>query len=181
MLIAASNCAYRSLQFWGMFDLDFSVWPDVLIIKTSGLSIWEWLTLFAPLIRSPVMEVPTDSPLSEEQGRLYFRDVILGIEYREYLYLGPLCGTFQVSVLQSNDRKRLFSKLNYGAFILKQVSPLKPIRIHEPAEWGWIYSLLENHYFCTEIMPTYLNRKFQTIKATWVYCFRHRCKSSVML
>uniref|UniRef100_A0A7N6FHZ0 Protein kinase domain-containing protein n=1 Tax=Anabas testudineus TaxID=64144 RepID=A0A7N6FHZ0_ANATE len=33
---------------------------------------------------SPVMEVPTDSPLSEEQARLYFRDVILGIEYLHY-------------------------------------------------------------------------------------------------
>uniref|UniRef100_A0A3Q3EIH9 non-specific serine/threonine protein kinase n=1 Tax=Labrus bergylta TaxID=56723 RepID=A0A3Q3EIH9_9LABR len=32
----------------------------------------------------PVMEVPTDSPLSEEQARLYFRDVILGIEYLHY-------------------------------------------------------------------------------------------------
>uniref|UniRef100_A0A3Q3L486 Calcium/calmodulin-dependent protein kinase kinase 1, alpha a n=1 Tax=Mastacembelus armatus TaxID=205130 RepID=A0A3Q3L486_9TELE len=33
---------------------------------------------------SPVMEVPTDNPLSEEQARLYFRDVILGIEYLHY-------------------------------------------------------------------------------------------------
>uniref|UniRef100_A0AAX7TAN0 calcium/calmodulin-dependent protein kinase n=1 Tax=Astatotilapia calliptera TaxID=8154 RepID=A0AAX7TAN0_ASTCA len=32
----------------------------------------------------PVMEVPTDSPLSEEQARLYFRDIILGIEYLHY-------------------------------------------------------------------------------------------------
>uniref|UniRef100_A0A671TT97 calcium/calmodulin-dependent protein kinase n=1 Tax=Sparus aurata TaxID=8175 RepID=A0A671TT97_SPAAU len=32
----------------------------------------------------PVMEVPSDSPLSEEQARLYFRDVILGIEYLHY-------------------------------------------------------------------------------------------------
>lgn len=38
-------------------------------------------------ICSPVMEVPSDSPLSEEQARLYFRDVILGIEYRTYLCL----------------------------------------------------------------------------------------------
>ncbi|XP_006806835.1 calcium/calmodulin-dependent protein kinase kinase 1-like isoform X1 [Neolamprologus brichardi] len=30
------------------------------------------------------MEVPTDGPLSEEQARLYFRDVILGIEYLHY-------------------------------------------------------------------------------------------------
>uniref|UniRef100_A0A3Q0S7K9 calcium/calmodulin-dependent protein kinase n=1 Tax=Amphilophus citrinellus TaxID=61819 RepID=A0A3Q0S7K9_AMPCI len=32
----------------------------------------------------PVMEVPTDNPFSEEQARLYFRDVILGIEYLHY-------------------------------------------------------------------------------------------------
>uniref|UniRef100_A0A3B5AH55 non-specific serine/threonine protein kinase n=1 Tax=Stegastes partitus TaxID=144197 RepID=A0A3B5AH55_9TELE len=32
----------------------------------------------------PVMEVPTDEPLSEEQARLYFRDVILGMEYLHY-------------------------------------------------------------------------------------------------
>uniref|UniRef100_A0A3Q3DCX7 calcium/calmodulin-dependent protein kinase n=1 Tax=Hippocampus comes TaxID=109280 RepID=A0A3Q3DCX7_HIPCM len=32
----------------------------------------------------PVLEVPTDNPLSEEQARLYFRDVILGIEYLHY-------------------------------------------------------------------------------------------------
>ena len=33
---------------------------------------------------SPVMEVPTETPFSEEQSRLYFRDIILGIEYRKY-------------------------------------------------------------------------------------------------
>lgn len=37
----------------------------------------------APLVCSPVMEVPMDEPLSEERARLYFRDVILGIEYRK--------------------------------------------------------------------------------------------------
>lgn len=39
----------------------------------------------ASLVCSPVMEVPTDEPLSEERARSYFRDVILGIEYRKYL------------------------------------------------------------------------------------------------
>lgn len=29
------------------------------------------------------MEVPTDNPLSEEQARLYFRDIVLGMEYCE--------------------------------------------------------------------------------------------------
>lgn len=126
---AGRDGAHHSLPLWVMFDRDISVCPDVLIIKTSPLSIWEWLTLFAPhtapLILSPVMEVPTDSPLSDEQARLYFRDVILGMEYREYIALISLCGTFWVSVLQSNERKSLFSKFNYGAFILKQVSPIK--------------------------------------------------------
>uniref|UniRef100_A0A8C8LVU4 non-specific serine/threonine protein kinase n=1 Tax=Oncorhynchus tshawytscha TaxID=74940 RepID=A0A8C8LVU4_ONCTS len=36
------------------------------------------------LTRLPVMEVPTDSPFTEEQTRLYFRDIVLGIEYLHY-------------------------------------------------------------------------------------------------
>uniref|UniRef100_A0A674P4I2 calcium/calmodulin-dependent protein kinase n=1 Tax=Takifugu rubripes TaxID=31033 RepID=A0A674P4I2_TAKRU len=32
----------------------------------------------------PVMEVPTDEPFSEEEARVYLRDVILGIEYLHY-------------------------------------------------------------------------------------------------
>lgn len=31
----------------------------------------------------PVMEVPCDKPLPEEQARLYLRDIILGLEYCE--------------------------------------------------------------------------------------------------
>lgn len=30
------------------------------------------------------MEVPSEQPFSEEQARLYFRDIVLGIEYCEY-------------------------------------------------------------------------------------------------
>ncbi|NWS52925.1 KKCC1 kinase, partial [Chunga burmeisteri] len=37
-----------------------------------------------PLPNRPVMEVPSDQPFSEEQARLYFRDVVLGIEYLHY-------------------------------------------------------------------------------------------------
>lgn len=33
------------------------------------------------MVSSPVMEVPTDKPFTEEQARFYFRDVVLGIEY----------------------------------------------------------------------------------------------------
>ena len=43
--------------------------------------------LFSPvselLERGEVLEVPTDTPLSEEQAWLSFRDVLLGLEYRK--------------------------------------------------------------------------------------------------
>lgn len=32
-------------------------------------------------LRSPVMEIPTLKPLSEDQARFYFQDLIKGIEY----------------------------------------------------------------------------------------------------
>lgn len=40
--------------------------------------------VFELVPKGPVMEIPTDSPLSEETARFYFRDVILGIEYLHY-------------------------------------------------------------------------------------------------
>lgn len=40
--------------------------------------------VFELMRKGPVMEVPTDKSLSEEQARQYFRDVILGIEYLHY-------------------------------------------------------------------------------------------------
>ncbi|XP_047235701.1 calcium/calmodulin-dependent protein kinase kinase 1 isoform X2 [Girardinichthys multiradiatus] len=40
--------------------------------------------VFELMRKGPVMEVPTDTPFSEEQARLYFRDIILGIEYLHY-------------------------------------------------------------------------------------------------
>ncbi|KAL4647787.1 calcium/calmodulin-dependent protein kinase kinase 1-like [Arapaima gigas] len=39
-------------------------------------------SFFQPCL--PVMEVPTDKPLTEEQARIYFRDVVLGIEYLHF-------------------------------------------------------------------------------------------------
>ncbi|XP_058857587.1 calcium/calmodulin-dependent protein kinase kinase 1-like isoform X1 [Acipenser ruthenus] len=39
---------------------------------------------FELMKKGPVMEVPTDSPFTEEQTRVYFRDVVLGIEYLHY-------------------------------------------------------------------------------------------------
>ncbi|XP_061596118.1 calcium/calmodulin-dependent protein kinase kinase 1 isoform X1 [Cololabis saira] len=40
--------------------------------------------VFELMRKGPVMEVPTDDPFTEEQARLHFRDVILGIEYLHY-------------------------------------------------------------------------------------------------
>uniref|UniRef100_A0A8C7E933 non-specific serine/threonine protein kinase n=1 Tax=Nothoprocta perdicaria TaxID=30464 RepID=A0A8C7E933_NOTPE len=37
-----------------------------------------------PPTEPPVMEVPCEQPFGEEQARLYFRDIVLGIEYLHY-------------------------------------------------------------------------------------------------
>ncbi|XP_077350366.1 calcium/calmodulin-dependent protein kinase kinase 1b isoform X2 [Festucalex cinctus] len=39
---------------------------------------------FELMTKGPVMEVPTDEPLMEEQARFYFRDLVLGMEYLHY-------------------------------------------------------------------------------------------------
>uniref|UniRef100_A0A8C5DLQ5 calcium/calmodulin-dependent protein kinase n=1 Tax=Gouania willdenowi TaxID=441366 RepID=A0A8C5DLQ5_GOUWI len=45
---------------------------------------WDLFSLFTLMQKGPVMEVPTENPFSEEQARVYFRDIILGIEYLHY-------------------------------------------------------------------------------------------------
>ncbi|XP_069613580.1 calcium/calmodulin-dependent protein kinase kinase 1 isoform X2 [Ranitomeya imitator] len=40
--------------------------------------------VFDLLRKGPVMEVPSDHPFSEEQAWVYFRDIVLGIEYLHY-------------------------------------------------------------------------------------------------
>ncbi|XP_035415061.1 calcium/calmodulin-dependent protein kinase kinase 1 [Cygnus atratus] len=53
--------------------------------------------VFDLLRKGPVMEVPSEQPFSEDQARLYFRDIVLGIEYCEssqssqHLGLQALC------------------------------------------------------------------------------------------
>ncbi|KAJ8403857.1 hypothetical protein AAFF_G00347250 [Aldrovandia affinis] len=39
---------------------------------------------FELMQKGPVMEVPSDRPFTEEQTRVYFRDIVLGIEYLHY-------------------------------------------------------------------------------------------------
>ena len=43
--------------------------------------------VFELLERGEVLEIPAETPLSEEQAWKSFRDVILGLEYCKYLYL----------------------------------------------------------------------------------------------
>jgi [calcium/calmodulin-dependent protein kinase] kinase len=38
--------------------------------------------VFELLELGPVVEVPNDNPMEEEQARVRFRDLLLGIEYR---------------------------------------------------------------------------------------------------
>ncbi|NXR12820.1 KKCC1 kinase, partial [Semnornis frantzii] len=40
--------------------------------------------LYMGMSQVPVMEVPSEQPFGEEQARLYFRDIVLGIEYLHY-------------------------------------------------------------------------------------------------
>ena len=42
------------------------------------------IAVFELLERGEVLTVPTDTPLDEKTAWLAFRDVILGLEYREY-------------------------------------------------------------------------------------------------
>jgi len=39
--------------------------------------------VFELLERGPVLEVPTEQPLSEDQSWNHFRDLLMGIEYRK--------------------------------------------------------------------------------------------------
>lgn len=39
--------------------------------------------MFELLELGPVVEVPNENPMEEEQARIRFRDLLLGIEYRK--------------------------------------------------------------------------------------------------
>ena len=43
---------------------------------------YHFLKVFELLERGPVVEVPSDNPLEEDQARTRFRDLLMGIEYR---------------------------------------------------------------------------------------------------
>lgn len=43
--------------------------------------------VFELVEKGEVLQLPTDKPLDEPTARRYFRDVVLGVEYREYIFL----------------------------------------------------------------------------------------------
>ncbi|XP_054649781.1 calcium/calmodulin-dependent protein kinase kinase 1b isoform X2 [Dunckerocampus dactyliophorus] len=55
-----------------------------LLVGKPGVFLLSCPQAFELMTKGPVMEVPTDNPLTEEQARFYFRDVVLGIEYLHY-------------------------------------------------------------------------------------------------
>lgn len=209
-----SDGVHRSLWLWVVFDQDVSVCAHCLSESTScaddkTTDLWigvpHSVFLFAPpparLIYSPVMEVPTDSPLSEEQARLYFRDVILGIEYRKYLTYKR---HFFEKKRQQNFSKHLEVALKdfffpmvkierIGIFKLWETSVeiwcchtlaglcIEPIKIHKSAVLGCIYSEFFKSFLCTEEMHADFQRRSQAETVTWVHCCHCVCKSNIML
>ena len=46
-----------------------------------GYKLLFCFSVFELLELGPVIEVPTENPMEEEQARMRFRDLLLGIEY----------------------------------------------------------------------------------------------------
>ena len=51
-----------------------------------GLTFVLYFAVFEYFEKGTVIDIPTDDPLSEEEAWKYFRDLTLGIEYRELGY-----------------------------------------------------------------------------------------------
>ncbi|XP_061637182.1 calcium/calmodulin-dependent protein kinase kinase 1b isoform X2 [Phyllopteryx taeniolatus] len=66
----------------GCFMLHFDILTESYGVSLSGYDLDSYRFIFFPC--RPVMEVPTDEPLTEEEARFYFRDLVLGIEYLHY-------------------------------------------------------------------------------------------------
>lgn len=81
------------------FELMTKGYVSVLqrLLREEQMVLWVKHFILCLPVR-PVIEVPTDEPLTEDQALFYFRDVVLGIEYcKFYLYL--LIFTFCVRTL----------------------------------------------------------------------------------
>jgi hypothetical protein len=63
----------------------FSLCKTIVEKMKNVLNISFLLSVFELLERGEVLEVPTDVPLTEEQAWKYFRDVVMGIEYRKFV------------------------------------------------------------------------------------------------
>lgn len=65
--------------------------------------------VFELVHRGEILLIPTDKPLNEATARRYFRDVVMGVEYCESLYI---LSSQKISFLQINFRlKRLSSPI----------------------------------------------------------------------
>lgn len=79
----------------------------------SFLKINNFVILAFELVeRGEVLQVPTDHPLTEQQAWGYFRDVILGIEYRKYFSFSFFNFEFRINFIFVMDatRKLLLGK-----------------------------------------------------------------------
>lgn len=151
---------------------DVYIWLDVWMF-----SHWEWISLplsaclfvllTACLTCSPVMEVPTDNPLSEEQARLYFRDVILGIEYRKCLAQnGGLWGFWKIYLWSSQV------KLLDAFLVILELWCLTPT-LRATCRFRGASSCQESSsYYINKDIPLYPTDNAQSVKAEtfWILC-----------
>jgi len=84
-------CSWRLKQHIVETHIARSQMPKGRVLQTAGAAAAitptaDCLTtyLFTYLLSRCVLEVPTETPLSEDQALKYFRDVVAGIEYRTY-------------------------------------------------------------------------------------------------
>ncbi|NWV38834.1 KKCC2 kinase, partial [Grantiella picta] len=63
-----------------LVEVSAGLFPKLILERDRAWMLQRWVT---PCL-GPVMEIPTLKPLSEDQARFYFQDLIKGIEYLHY-------------------------------------------------------------------------------------------------
>jgi hypothetical protein len=69
------------LTYLPTYSLTHSLTHSLTLADCKSLGTCLVILVFELLERGEVLEVPTNTPLTEEQAWKYFRDVIMGIEY----------------------------------------------------------------------------------------------------
>ena len=75
--------------YWFDYQLKMSLKYISKFLSSASLS-----AVFELLEKGEVMDVPTDTPLSEAMAWTYMRDVLLGVEYRQYHKYNGINQTF---------------------------------------------------------------------------------------